>query len=212
MQKSGFNYDILFAGRPDMLLGAPITFRKDDGSPTKLYDVMTNNEVLYTSWGGVNSRGQSYRRYSDHHYIFNTNTARVFADNMFPFPTRGWPELAKLRNNIDSHTGWIQEFLRNNGIKSSQDELVWATKDEIVMRRVGEGRHWKQRWVPRMEVLNLPDHCFPQAKHDGERCIKRCNMWNPHVSSNDPQCYPVYHEHGRCPANQNEHMRVASDQ
>ena len=65
-------------------------------------------------------------------------------EKIFPSPDQKWPEFAKLRNQIGSHTGgWVQEFAKNNGIRMSNDGI--GPPHEEVVRKIVHDRGNDQR-------------------------------------------------------------------
>ena len=185
----GFEYDLLMAARPDVLLGEPLSFHDKNGKKTKLHEVLAPNNVVLHSYIR-NARGRFFPA-GDFHYIFNAATARTFVGKMFPPPDQKWPEIAKLRTSIYAHSGFVQEFGRNNGIVMSNDGIVGPSHEEII-RRI----RYQEDWKDKMDFLGLPEYCFPSPT-DG---------WQTHIDSNDPQCFPRYFEaQGSCPPNQNRH-------
>ena len=101
----GFEYDLLIAARPDVLLAEPITLHNNkDGTETSLQLALNphSNVVLHSHI--VNAWKGEYIGFGDYHYIFNAANARTFVEKMFPSPDQKWPEIAKLRNQIVSHS------------------------------------------------------------------------------------------------------------
>ena len=136
----------------------------------------------------------------DYHYIFNPTNARVFVDRMFPPPDQKWPDLSKLKTKrIWGHSGFVQEFARNNGIVmrndrfgSHHEEIVQKILDPDYFHHLSNPMEYYNQWREKLDFLSLPDHCFPSAT-DG---------WRRHIDSNDPQCYPKYYDAQiSCPAN-----------
>ena len=196
-RRCGFDYDILYAGRPDVLLGEPISFKRD-GKPTLVNQVLSpNNKVLYPTKAN-NLIDGSYVQVDgnpDLHYIFNSNTARTFVDKMFPPPSAGWPEITRLTKQIRPHSGFVQEFAMNIGIEMKPDELIYIGRDEEIIRKLGEFNTYPQRpewpyWEERLEMLGVPKDCFPSLSRDVG--------WGT-----DPKCHPTYYEPNSCPSNQN---------
>ena len=195
----GFEYDLLIAGRPDVLLGMPLSFYDGNGEETLLHRALPpHNEILH-SFIIVESTG-SKKKFGDFHYIFNPTTARTFVEKMFPPPDQNWPDLAKLKIKLACHTGWVQEFALNNGIVMSNHGIgppneevarkIWDTNYPTELKTLSYLEHWREK----LNVLGLPDHCFPSAP-DG---------WKIHTESDDPQCFPKYYDaQGNCPPNQN---------
>ena len=198
----GFEYDLLIAARPDVLLGVPLSFYNKDGKETRLHRALPPyNEVLHSHI--MNKYTNTVIPNGDFHHIFNAANARMFVEKMFPPPSQKWPDLTKLTTKIGAHSGFVQEFARNNGIVMSNDGLgppqeeivrkIWYTNNQNENKRL-EILHL---WRGRLGFLGLPDHCFPSAA-DG---------WQAHIDSNDPQCFPKYHDaQDSCPPNQNIHL------
>ena len=206
----GFEYDLLIAGRPDVLLGQPITFYNKNGEKTRLHEALApNNVVLHNI--KMQTHSNLGHLYGDLRYIFNAATARTFVEKMFPPPNQKWPEIAKLTKMFEAHSGFIQELASNIAITMINDGLgppheevirkIWATKfkkgdhglevDENKMLRLLLG------FRKILDFLGLPEHCFPSPP-DG---------WQRHIDSNDPRCFPkLYDAQKSCPPNQNIHL------
>ena len=164
----GFEYDLLIAGHPDVLLGERLGFFDKHGKETSLHQALApHNEVLFPH---IPCLGKFIKN-GDYHYIFNPTNARVFVDRIFPPPDQKWPDLSKLKTErIWGHSGFVQEFARNNGIVMRNnrfgpphEEIVQKILDPDYFHHLSNPMEYYNQWREKLDFLSLPDHCFPSA-------------------------------------------------
>ena len=79
---------------------------------------------------------------------------------MFPPPEQKWPDLLKLKERIEPHSGFVQEFARDNGIVMRNDGF--GQPHEKIVRELIDPDQFIHLNNPMeyLDFLGLPDHCF----------------------------------------------------
>ena len=160
----GFEYDLLIAARPDVLLGEPLSFYNKDGKESRLHEALAPNNMVLHSHIITELSGRK-KPYGDFHFIYNAATAQTVVEKIFPPPSQKWPDIVKLTEQFSAHHGIIQNIAGNHGIVMSNDGLgppheeivrkIWNTKIPNENKRLEILHLWREK----LDFLGLPDHC-----------------------------------------------------
>jgi hypothetical protein len=177
-EESGHVYDSIYLCRPDVLLRGKVDLNRSVSRmryleishigeiPGRLAVPQEDfaEDVVFHPAGALG--------HADFHYLMSGRHAKIFSTIFDSLPDVAWVEAVRNRGGIVAHSGWMEEFLRQHGLRLKTADTAMSF-DEEVYQKVAESINvdeWRSYLAPLM-----PPQCLDQF-FSGSRRARRVNQ------------------------------------